>query len=77
MVSHHSHHHHKGPSFGKIMHSIGGTIKQIEKPIVHLEETGIKTIGSVAHDGLGVVKSSMLPIIIVGGVVAYYVLTKK
>ena len=48
--------HHKKPSFGSIMHSVEGGIKEIESPIVHLEETTVKTVGGIAKGGMGLLK---------------------
>jgi hypothetical protein len=89
---HHPHHyHHKkghGFNFGSIIHEING----ITKPIGHIIETSVKETGSVIRNGenqiasvgnnlinkSGSLLSSMeLPIIIVGGLIAYYVITKK
>lgn len=71
----HHNHHHKGAS--NIIRTIGNSIHKIEKPIEHVATRAIKGVENVDNKLLNIGNNMMIPLIIVGGVVVYFVLTKK
>jgi len=87
MPHHHNHHGHHKRNHHKF--NLGNFLKEnIGKPISHLEHdavktvnNGIKEVGSTSRALIkstgGILDKISLPLILVGGVIAYVVLTKK
>ncbi len=82
------HHHHHKYSFGNFLHDIGPASKGIghlfNKSITavdHIGVAGVHEIGGVSKSLInktsGLLDKISLPLIVVGGVVVFFVLTKK
>ncbi len=82
------HHHRHKYSFGQFIHDIGPATRTIGHIIEdgikqggHIIVTGEKQLGSVSNNlvksSTGILNKISMPLIIVGGVVAFFVLTKK
>ena len=71
---HHSHHH---SGFSGFMKTVGNTLHKVEKPVASVADKAIGAVKSVDNKFLGTLDGMTLPIIIVGGIVVYFVLTKK
>lgn len=72
---------HKKTSFGSVIKSITGGIKQIEQPVADVYKTGFKEAGSVSNNLIktsgGVLNSLGLPLLVIGGVVLIVMIRSK
>jgi hypothetical protein len=72
-----THHKKNKISFNHVMKSIGHTTTAITKPVTHVFDKEM-ALGSEAIQTVGKVGTSLtLPLLIIGGIVGVYILTKN